>query len=664
MAETIHVVIMGVAGCGKTTVAGILQDRWGWDVAEADEFHPQANVDKMHSGIPLTDEDRWPWLETIRAWMTEKENEGRSTIVTCSALKKSYRDVLRRGGARVLFMHLDGDRDLLASRLAARTGHFMPASLLDSQYATLEPLQPDELGAVVDIAGTPTEIANDVQAKIKHILSARGAGNDDAHATADVGVYGLGVMGAALARNLAGHFTTAVTNIDPAYTDRFMAAHGGEGRFVPAVGAAEFVANLRRPRKILLMVTAGPAVDSVLAELSEHLDSGDVVVDMGNSHFRDTRRREVLMRQRGIQFVGCGTSGGEEGALTGPALMVGGTDESYAVLRPVFEAIAARAGDGTSCAVHVGPDGAGHLTKTLHNGIEYAEMQVIAEVYHLLRYFLQLDNDAVADVLEGWADGELSSYLLEISGAILRTGGDFIDQISDRASHKGTGAWSTMIGVELGVDVSMLAGALFARFASTSRLRGAWAAGDAAGGASGDAAASAASYAAGAAGDAPRPGGASALAVDLDAEDLRRAMWLAKLVAYAQGLEVIRAASAAYDWNVDLSAVCRGWRAGCIIRCAMLDEFARLVESGDPMDILTKHSARVEEYLPSLRKVVSAAALAQAPILNLPATLAYLDAARSKRLPTALIQAQRDYFGAHGFEMLGKEGLFHGPWQK
>ena len=177
IAGSLHVIIMGVAGCGKTTVAGILQDRWGWDAAEADDFHPQANVEKMRSGVPLTDDDRWPWLETIRAWMTEKENEGRSTIVTCSALKKSYRDVLRNGAARVIFMHLDGDRSLLASRLGARTGHFMPASLLDSQYATLEALQPGELGAVIDVAGTPAEIANEVEARIREVSKSGSVAN-------------------------------------------------------------------------------------------------------------------------------------------------------------------------------------------------------------------------------------------------------------------------------------------------------------------------------------------------------------------------------------------------------------------------------------------------------------------------------------------------------
>ncbi|WP_406709923.1 NADP-dependent phosphogluconate dehydrogenase [Trueperella pyogenes] len=654
MTETIHVVVMGVSGSGKTTVAGILQDRWGWQLAEADDFHPQSNIDKMHSGIPLTDYDRWPWLETIRTWMTEHEEAGRSTIVTCSALKKTYRDVLRRGAARVIFMHLDGDHALLASRLATRTDHFMPSSLLDSQFATLEQLQPDELGAVIDIAGTPAQIATTIERKIELMTSPGRMPEGSAAvsvsragvAVADVGVYGLGTMGSALARNLAGHFTTAVMNVDSARTDRFMALHGSEGDFVATASSAEFIAALRRPRKILLVVTAGVAVDSVIAQLSAYLESGDIVVDMGNSHFEDTRRREALLRQRGIRFVGCGISGGERGALNGPALMVGGTAAAWEQLKPILEPIAARADDGASCAVHVGADGAGHLAKIVHNGIEYAQMEVIAEVYHLLRRTLGLTNRQAADVFEQWNRGELNSYLLEISAAVLRAGadGDFIEQISDRASHKGTGAWSTMIGVDLGVDVSMLAGALFARFASTSRLRGKL------------------GYAAGTA------AGQSGVGVhdaggELTTDDLRQAMWLAKLVSYVQGLEVIRAASERYGWNIDLAGVCRGWRAGCIIRCAMLDELSELLEFGDPMGVLVKNAERVLGLLPALRKVIGAAGAAQSPAADLAAALAYLDQAREQRLPTALIQAQRDFFGAHGFELEGQEGIFHGPWK-
>ncbi|KMY23145.1 hypothetical protein ACU19_05880 [Actinobaculum suis] len=444
-------------------------------------------------------------------------------------------------------------------------------------------------------------------------------------------------MGAALARNLAGHFPTAVHDIDAAVITRFVAEHGAEGTIVPAGEVADFVAALQRPRKILLMVTAGGPVDSVLAELTPHLDSGDIVVDMGNSHFQDTRRREQLLYRRGINFVGCGTSGGEQGALTGPALMVGGTDAAYAQLRPILETIGARAADGQSCAVHVGPDGAGHLTKTLHNGIEYAEMQVIAEVYALLRQTLGLSNRAAADVFAQWNAGELSSYLLEITVEVLRTGaaGDFIELISDRAAHKGTGAWSTMIGVEHGVNVSMLANALFARFDSVSPLREAWGSSETA-----------------------APG-----AVRFDAEDLRKAFWVAKLVIYAQGLETIRAASEAYGWHIDLAAVTRGWRNGCIIRCAMLDDFAAiLAESGDPMSILTQNAARVEENLPVLRGIVSTVAQLPAPAMQFGAALSYLESARAARLPTALVQAQRDYFGAHGFEMTGQEGVFHGPW--
>ena len=655
MNEPVHVVVMGVSGSGKTTVAAILQDRMGWEFAEADEFHPQANIDKMNNGIPLTDEDRWPWLNTIRDWMTNQEKQGKSTVVTCSALKYSYRDVLRRGTAPVIFMHLDGDRELLASRLAARTDHFMPASLLDSQYATLEELRTDELGAVVDIAGSPAEIASEIEQKINKLIEKSEpvpADADSGEALADVGVYGLGVMGAALARNIASRgYTTAVINIDSATTDSFILNHGDDGDFVPKKKVKDFVEAIERPRKILLMVTAGPAVDSVVADLLPHLDSGDIVVDMGNSHFPDTRRREVSLRQRGIYFVGCGTSGGESGALTGPALMVGGADSAYTQLRPLMESIGARADDGATCAVHVGPGESGHFVKMVHNGIEYADMQLIAEIYHLLHESWGLSNSEVADIFAEWNEGELASYLLEISSEILRYSEgdtDFIDLVSDRAAHKGTGAWSTMIATELGVNVSVLSSALFARFASGSKLRARW-----------PESATSNDGGNGGAADTRRAGDQ-----DVTVEELRESLLVAKRVAYAQGFDLIRTASAEFGWEVDLAQVCLGWRAGCIIRGAMLDEFAEiLANDGAPEDILLARADDIERWLPSMRKVVSTSTAAGMPVLAMGVALSYMEESRAKRLPTALIQAQRDFFGAHGFERIDQEGVgFHGPW--
>lgn len=646
MTEPLHVVIMGVSGSGKTTVAAVLQDRLGWEFAEADEFHPQANIEKMRSGMALTDEDRWPWLELIRQWMTEHEREGRSTIVTCSALKRSYRDILRQGKAQVIFMHLDGDRALLSSRLAARTGHFMPATLLESQYATLEQLDSDELGAVVDIAGTPAQIATEIEQKISALIKVDNVAQspESKAAPAEVGLYGLGVMGSALARNLAHKgYSTAVMNIDPDYTDRFMQAHGGEGNFVPAHTVAEFVSSLERPRKVLIMVTAGQAVDSVINQLSEYLESGDIVVDMGNSNFRDTRRREVDLRQRGLHFIGCGTSGGEEGALNGPALMIGATADAYNPMADIFSAIAAKAPDGSSCAVHVGTDGAGHLTKTLHNGIEYADMQTISEVYGVFRHVMKMSNQEISEVLATWNASELGSYLIEISSAILKYKDgkdDFIEKISDRASHKGTGAWSSMLAIELGVEAGMLVNSLFARFSSSSGLGESWHQ------------------------RFSSPIEGKEHTDSINTEDLRRALQLCKIVAYTQGFKVIKAASDTYEWNIDLASVCRGWRAGCIIRGVQLDEFARLLQTEKgPDTLILSNSELIENYLPSLRKVVVAANLAEIPLAAMNSALSYLDSMRALRLPTALIQAQRDYFGAHGFERVDMEGKgFHGPW--
>ena len=675
MGTPIHVVIMGVSGSGKTTIAGILQDRWGWEFAEADEFHPQANIVKMQSGTPLTDADRWPWLELIRQWMTEQEKQGKSTIITCSALKRSYRDLLRKGAAGVVFMHLDGDRMLLANRLAARTNHFMPTSLLESQYATLEPLQEDEIGTVIDIAGTPAQIATQIENKLVQLVEAAKivqtrttlssvpeTSPDQTSAvqttSAQVGLYGLGVMGTALSRNLARHgLRTAVMNLDYAQTEQFIAVHGTEGEFIPAANIADFVASLERPRKILVMVTAGAPVDSVLSQLTEHLESGDLIVDMGNSHFLDTRRREVDLRQKGIYFIGCGTSGGESGALNGPALMLGGAPEAFQLIASIFTAIAARTEIGETCANYVGADGAGHLTKTLHNGIEYADMEVIAEIYQILRSANGMANSQISQVFKQWNRGKLNSYLLEISAKILQystDGEDFIEKISDIAAHKGTGAWSSVIGIELGVDLTMLSASLSARFSSAAQLRKQWKE-------------LLQDEALTENGVYFTDGSACNLASDglgCNPDDLREALLLAKLVAYTQGLSVIAAASNKYGWGIDLAQVCRGWRAGCIIRGEMLDEFANILAAdADPNALILRNYQLVQQLLPALRKVVGAANLAQIPVPALSAALIYLDTLNARRLPTALIQAQRDYFGAHGFARIDREGTgFHGPW--
>lgn len=647
----VHVVVMGVSGSGKTTVAAILGERFGWRVIEADDLHPQANIDKMSSGQPLNDADRAPWLEKIRATMASSDAVGESTVVTCSALKRAYRDVLRGAGENVVFMHLHGPRELLEARLSARTGHFMPPGLLDSQFDTLELLDADERGAQVDITPVPADIVTDIVGRLTDMENAQRKHDRDARAyelgrgKADIGLYGLGVMGSALARNLARKgYRVAVANLDPAVTDEFVAHYSSEGEFVAASGITDFAAVLSEPRVALVMVTAGDAVDSVAEQLAAQFDSGDVIVDMGNSHFADTRRREATYAERGINFVGCGTSGGEEGALNGPALMVGGSRAAYDRLGEMLESIAAQADDGRACCVHVGPDGAGHFAKTIHNGIEYADMQLISEAYALLTPTV---HDLSAQFAR-WNDGELNSFLMSITADILaqedEPGRPMIDVIDDVAGQKGTGMWTAQSAIGMGVDAGVLVSALLARFASASAVRDAVAVDAYSGGRTNDGAAGGADF----------------------VEDVRRALYVGKIVAYAQGFDVIDAASAEYGWGIDKSALALTWRAGCIIRADILDVIADIfAQSSAPGALFVSEpfATKLRDYVPSLRRVVAAAALAGTPVPAFSSALTYVDTLAADRLPTALIQAQRDYFGAHGFRRVDAEGVFHREWQ-
>ncbi|HJQ42982.1 MAG TPA: NADP-dependent phosphogluconate dehydrogenase, partial [Jatrophihabitantaceae bacterium] len=373
-------------------------------------------------------------------------------------------------------------------------------------------------------------------------------------AIADIGVTGLGVMGRNLARNLARHgHTVALHNRTYARTQSLIEQHGEEGTFVPSESLADFVASLTRPRAVIIMVQAGAATDAVIDELAPLLDEDDIIVDCGNAHFADTRRREAALSEIGLHFVGCGVSGGEEGALNGPSIMPGGSKHSYAKLGPIFESIAAVV-DGTPCCVHVGPDGAGHFVKMVHNGIEYADMQLIAEAYDLLRHGLDATPAELAEIFRTWNSGDLESFLIEITADVLAhvdnaTGKPFVDIVLDQAEQKGTGRWTVQSALDLGVPITGIAEATFARALSGHAEQ--------------------------------REPARSVFGSDVAAlgvsdreafvEDVRRALYASKVVAYAQGFDHIAAGSAEYEWAVDRGAMATIWRGGCIIRARFLD---------------------------------------------------------------------------------------------
>jgi len=464
------------------------------------------------------------------------------------------------------------------------------------------------------------------------------------------GVYGLAVMGQNLARNLASRqIPVAVYNRTSARTDEFTQRHGGEGPITGAHEAREFVAALARPRRILLMVKAGEPVDATIKELAPLLEAGDILIDGGNSHFVDTERRGRELEGPHIRFLGTGVSGGEEGALHGPSIMPGGPRDAYDEVAPLLTRIAAQV-DGEACCTYIGPGGAGHYVKMVHNGIEYADMQLIAEAYDVLRQALGLEAPALAEIFQDWNQGDLDSYLIQITAQVLakqdvRTGRPLVDVILDEAAQKGTGKWSSQSALDLGVPTTAISEAVFARYLSAMKPARVRAAG-VLGGPSGRI----------------EPGER-----DRFVEQVRDALYASKIVAYAQGFEQMRAASHEGGWDVDLGALSKIWRGGCIIRARFLNRIAdAYAEQPDLENLLLSRyfqegTAGTQD---AWRHVVARAVALGVPVPAFSSALAYYDGYRRERAPANLIQGLRDYFGAHTYKRLDAEGSFHTLWSE
>ena len=467
------------------------------------------------------------------------------------------------------------------------------------------------------------------------------------HGDADIGVYGLGTMGSALALNLADHgFKVAVSNKETDWITPFLQEAGPLApHLTGAQTLTEFVAAIARPRSILFMIPSDAPMDAMIDAILPLLDDGDTIIDGGNADFNDTRRRSAAFEGTGRHFVGMGVSGGAEGARHGPSMMVGGTAHSWDQLRPMVQAIAAKF-DGDPCVAHLGPDGAGHFVKTVHNGIEYADMQMIAEVYGLLRDAGGQSAPDIGALFERWQDGPLSSYLIEVSAAALptidpETGKPLVDMILDQAGQKGTGRWTLIEALKLGQSASTIEAAVGARgWSSEKGTR--------------------------VAAEPQLP--AMAEHVDLpEPADLERALLAARILGHAQGFRILSAASAEFDWQLDMARISEIWRAGCIIRSALLDDFAAAFRGDLPLNELVLAPAisdMLEDSIASLRRVVAAAVMAGVSVPALGAALAWYDTIRRGRGTANLIQAQRDFFGAHGFARVDAEGRHHGDWNR
>ncbi|MBX3091213.1 MAG: NADP-dependent phosphogluconate dehydrogenase [Cryobacterium sp.] len=469
---------------------------------------------------------------------------------------------------------------------------------------------------------------------------------DTTTATANIGVVGLAVMGSNLARNLASREgnTVAIYNRSYGRTQELLDEHPEAG-FVASKTVEDFAASLSKPRTALIMVKAGAGTDAVIDQLVSVFEPGDIIIDGGNALFTDTIRREKAVRETGINFVGAGISGGEEGALLGPSIMPGGSAEAWETIGPILKSIAAVA-EGEPCVTHVGTDGAGHFVKMIHNGIEYADMQLIAEAYDLIRHGTGKTPAEIADIFAEWNSGELESYLIEITSEVLRqtdakTGKPLVDVILDQAGAKGTGAWTVQTALDLGIPVSGIAEAVFARSLSSKPEQRAAASG--------------------------LPGPKPTPVADTDAfvEDVRLALYASKIIAYSQGFDEIVAGAAEYNWDIHKGDIAKIWRGGCIIRAQFLNRITEAYAADPGLVALvtapyfTDAVARAQD---SWRRVVAAAAASGIPSPAFSSSLAYYDGLRSKRLPAALVQGQRDFFGAHNYQRVDLPGTFHTLW--
>ncbi|MFT4532793.1 MAG: 6-phosphogluconate dehydrogenase [Saprospiraceae bacterium] len=606
--------ICGVSGCGKSTVGRALSKKIDLPFFDGDDFHPKENVAKMASGQPLDDKDRKRWLTAINKLISQSED---GLIVACSALKEKYRAQLSEDiTKKIHWIFLNGDFDLIYNRMISRIDHFMGPNLLQSQFDILEI---PNYAIECDIKYSVEKIVQNIRIQTLQMKK-------------QLGLIGLGVMGKSLARNFADK------GISLSLYNRFVKGSEDEiaKNFIesyPVLDTAEghedlqeFVQSLKTPRTVFLMISAGAAVDDTIEKLIPLLDKGDLIIDGGNSHYKLTQERNDKLSAHGIYFIGTGVSGGEEGALKGPSIMPGGEPEAYAICKDALEAIAAKDINGGSCCGYIGKGGAGHFVKMVHNGMEYAEMQFLAEIYGLLRYSAGYDTDFIANLFETWTKTDLNSYLLEITIEVLRKKEDdihLVDIILDKAGNKGTGSWTTIAACELGVPVNTLTAALFARYQSAFKEERQ---------------------------SAEKLYGKQFNKREIDLTSLADAYKVARIINHHQGIQLIYAASESYNWNIDMPEVARIWTNGCIIRSELMEDLkVKLKEE----PILLKHTTYVNivnNGMESLRKVCSQAILSGSAIPCLNSALTYVETYINEQSTANIIQGQRDYFGAHRYQ--------------
>lgn len=621
--------IMGVSGVGKSTIGTLLAKQLDLPFFDGDDFHSKENVKKMATGIPLNDDDRHGWLVTLNNLAIEQMQKG-SCVIVCSALKEKYRELLSEGiENQTKWVHLCGSFETIYKRMNKRKDHFMPSELLTTQFDTLEsPLNAIE----VTIEYTPEKIVKIIKEELMD--------------KSQFGLLGLGVMGKSLCRNLAkkgfkiSMFNRDVAGVEENVAKNFKKEFEELSSSLPFDDLKNFVNSIQTPRKIMLMVNAGKTVDMVIEDLLPFLSEEDIIIDGGNSNYKKTKDRFAYLKSKNIHFIGTGVSGGEEGALKGPSIMPSGDKKAYDSVQLFLETIAARDKNNLPCCTYIGPEGSGHFVKMVHNGIEYVEMQLLAEVFSI---FLAAGKnpDEIAGVLETWEE-TASSYLLEITSQILKKKENndwLVNKVLDKAGNKGTGNWATIATAELGAPSTLIASALFARYISffkEDRI------------------------------EANKIFRAdNDVTIDISSSDLLNTYQFARIINHAQGFNLIDRASKYYNWNLNVSEIARIWTAGCIIKSDMMIDLVEVLKSSSSIFKNEKIAEQIKILKPSANMVVPECISKEIPIPCLSESLNFFNAYTTRNSSANIIQAQRDYFGAHTYQRIddSAENIHHSNWK-
>ncbi|TVZ26685.1 6-phosphogluconate dehydrogenase [Gillisia sp. Hel_I_86] len=608
--------IMGVSGCGKTTIGKLLAQELNIPFFDGDDFHPESNIAKMSSGQPLNDDDRQGWLDTLNN-LAKKQIQETSCVIVCSALKQKYRDHLSRDiESKTKWVYLSGSFQQILERIYSRANHFMPSELLKSQFDILE--EPKD-ALQVDISLTPEDIIKIIKSELME--------------TSEFGLFGLGVMGKSLSRNLARNgfkisiFNRHVDGVEVNIAKNFKAQFPELSNASAFDDISAFVNSLQQPRKIMLMVNAGKTIDFVIDDLLPHLSENDILVDGGNSNYKKTKERIAYLKAKNIHFIGTGISGGEEGALKGPSIMPGGDKAAYKLVQAYLETISAKDRNGLPCCTYVGPEGSGHFIKMVHNGIEYVEMQLLAEISTIMEASGK-NPDEIAAILDSWKENA-NSYLLDITASIFRKkeGEDWlVKKVLDKAGNKGTGNWTTIASAELGVPGTLIASALFSRYISFYKeerllLNKTFK-------------------------------GVKSSKLNISTNEILEAYQFARIINHYQGFKIIAEASRSYSWNLNLSEISRIWTSGCIIKSTLMRDLVEIFMETSNLLTHPRLIKKIKKYRPSAKKVVSQCLLNDITTPALSESTQFFNGITTAYSSANIIQAQRDYFGAHTYKRL------------